>query len=73
MLNSLIECSALELSSFGVRVNGVAPGVTNTTYRVSQAFSKSDNQQYIEGFKNNFLLNNKVYYFYWFSLLIHKM
>ena len=30
MLNMLIQCSALETAYNGVRVNGVAPGVTYT-------------------------------------------
>ncbi len=33
MVNMIIQNSALELASFGVRVNGVAPGVTNTMFR----------------------------------------
>ena len=33
MINSLVQNSALELSSFGVRINAVAPGFTNTEHR----------------------------------------
>jgi NAD(P)-dependent dehydrogenase (short-subunit alcohol dehydrogenase family) len=33
MINSLVQNSALELSSFGVRINAVAPGLTNTDHR----------------------------------------
>ena len=33
MINSLVQNSALELSSFGVRINAVAPGLTNTSHR----------------------------------------
>ena len=33
MVNMIIQNAALELASFGVRVNGVAPGVTNTMFR----------------------------------------
>ena len=36
MINSLVQCSALELSSFGIRINAVAPGITNTLHRLSQ-------------------------------------
>ena len=36
MVNSLIKNSALELASFGIRVNGVAPGVTNTNLRIDK-------------------------------------
>lgn len=32
MINSLVQNSALELSSFGVRINAVAPGITNTEH-----------------------------------------
>lgn len=33
MINSMVETSALELANFGVRINAVAPGVTNTDFR----------------------------------------
>lgn len=33
MINSLVQNSALELSSFGVRINAVAPGITNTEHQ----------------------------------------
>ena len=33
MINSLVQNSALELASFGVRVNAVAPGFVNSNYR----------------------------------------
>jgi NAD(P)-dependent dehydrogenase (short-subunit alcohol dehydrogenase family) len=33
MINSLVKNSALELSSFGVRINAVAPGIINTENR----------------------------------------
>jgi len=33
MLNMLIQCTALETAFFGIRVNGVAPGVTVTNAR----------------------------------------
>ena len=36
MLNMLIQCTALEVAYFGLRVNGVAPGVTNTRARLKQ-------------------------------------
>ena len=36
MINSLVQNSALELSSFGVRINAVAPGFTNTEHRKSE-------------------------------------
>jgi len=30
MLNMMIQCVALEVAYFNVRINGVAPGVTDT-------------------------------------------
>lgn len=64
MINSLIQCSALELASFGVRVNGVAPGITKTKHRVGsiETFGESENQKLMEtvGFTN--LLNKDVIY-----------
>ena len=36
IVNSLIQNSALELASFGIRVNGVAPGITYTNFRLEE-------------------------------------
>ena len=36
IVNSLIQNSALELASFGIRVNGVAPGLVNTNFRIEE-------------------------------------
>ena len=36
IVNSLIQNSALELASFGIRVNGVAPGLVNTDFRLEE-------------------------------------
>jgi NAD(P)-dependent dehydrogenase (short-subunit alcohol dehydrogenase family) len=36
IVNSLIQNSALELASFGIRVNGVAPGIVNTNFRLEE-------------------------------------
>jgi NAD(P)-dependent dehydrogenase (short-subunit alcohol dehydrogenase family) len=33
MLNMLVQCSALETAFHGMRVNAVAPGITNTSAR----------------------------------------
>lgn len=60
MLNSLIECSALELASFGVRVNGVAPAITNTNHRVTELFPNHMNKDYLERMGGFFLLNKEV-------------
>ena len=35
-LDSLTQCSALELANFGIRVNSVAPGITDTNFRMNQ-------------------------------------
>jgi NAD(P)-dependent dehydrogenase (short-subunit alcohol dehydrogenase family) len=61
MLNSLIECSALELSSFGIRVNAVAPSITATNHRVSEYFNDRSNKEYLEKMGGFFLLNKEVY------------
>ncbi len=50
MLNMLVKCAALESSYFGVRVNGVAPGITQTDIRVKsdpENFSQSKNNTYL--------------------------
>ena len=60
MLNSLIECSALELSSFGVRVNGIAPGMTQTNFRVAENLNENENKDYLEKMSDFFLLNKSV-------------
>lgn len=51
MVNMLIETTALETSFFGIRVNGVAPGVTNT-----QARMKKDSLGLTEAQNRTFLL-----------------
>lgn len=35
MINMFIECTALELSKYGIRVNGLAMSAANTTFRYS--------------------------------------
>ena len=36
MVNMIIQNSALELAPFGIRVNGIAPGVTETNFRLEE-------------------------------------
>jgi NAD(P)-dependent dehydrogenase (short-subunit alcohol dehydrogenase family) len=66
MVNSIIKNSALELASFNVRVNGVAPGVTNTHFRynringINDEFKEQMNQQFMERNGMNNLLSKKV-------------
>ena len=43
MINSLVQNSALELSSFGVRINAVAPGITNTEHRDHKSDENNNN------------------------------
>lgn len=65
MVNSIIKNSALELASFNVRVNGVAPGVTNTYFRCNQIDQLNEskeetNQKFMERYGMNNLLSKKV-------------
>ncbi len=49
MLNQLVKCAALETAYFGVRVNGVAPGVTFTKAREkksSMGLTEAQNQKF---------------------------
>ena len=64
MLNSLIECSALEMASFGVRVNGVAPGITDTPHRITEVFSKEENNEYLDKMGPFFLMNDQVNFYF---------
>ena len=59
MINSLVENSALELASFGVRVNAVAPGVTNTEHRIEGNFNEQNNNDFMKHCEEYFLLNKK--------------
>ena len=62
MVNSIIKNSALELASFGVRVNGVAPGVTNTNIRLDKVGEPriKMNQMFIQRAGMNNILKNEV-------------
>ena len=62
MVNSLVENSALELAPYGVRVNGVAPGVTNTKMRVgiNDDFGTEENKRLLEGLGAYFPLQKEV-------------
>jgi NAD(P)-dependent dehydrogenase (short-subunit alcohol dehydrogenase family) len=63
IVNSLIQNAALELASFGVRVNGVAPGITKTDLRLEEFDEPKDknNIMYIKkkGY-NNLLCQNPI-------------
>ena len=62
MVNALIKNAALELASFGIRVNGVAPGVTNTKLRLDKLEEprEMNNQKFLENAGTNNLLSKKV-------------
>lgn len=60
MVNMLIQSSALELASFGVRINGVAPGITNTLHRVGGEFQEENNNNFMEKMGTYNLLEQKV-------------
>lgn len=60
MVNSIIKNAALELASFGVRVNGVAPGVTNTTMRINIVGEIYKNNEFMKQQGLNNLLDKKV-------------
>ena len=57
MINSLIENSALELASFGVRVNGVALGFVESDFRKNE-FNEI-NDKFLDMIKNFNLLEKK--------------
>ena len=62
MVNALINNAALELSSFGIRVNGVDPGVTNTKLRLDKLEEpkEANNRKFLENAGTNNLLSKKV-------------
>ena len=57
MINSLVQNSALELASFGVRVNAVAPGFVNSNYRNNDDLN--NNKKFLEMIKDYSLLNKE--------------
>ena len=62
MVNMIIQNSALELASFGIRVNGVAPGITNTMFRKDelQEPKEKNNEEYMKKAGMSNLLSQKV-------------
>ena len=54
IVNSLIQNSALELASFGIRVNGVAPGITNTDFRLEEFYEPKEKNHNIYKKKNGY-------------------
>lgn len=60
MINSLVENSALELASFGIRVNAVAPSFVNSNYRVDFLMKEKDNKEYLNQMKEYSLLGKRL-------------
>ena len=60
MINSLVENSALELASFGIRVNAVAPSFVNSNYRVDSLMKEKDNEEYLNQMKEYSLLGKRL-------------
>lgn len=50
-MDSMTQCSALELANFGIRVNGVAPGVVNTDFRLNQSENPITRESNEEGLR----------------------
>ena len=57
MINSLVENAALELASFGVRINAVAPSFVNSNFRKN---TMNNNEKYLNMMKEYCLLNKKI-------------
>jgi NAD(P)-dependent dehydrogenase (short-subunit alcohol dehydrogenase family) len=60
MINSLVENSALELASFGVRVNAVAPSFVKGNYRVNSIMDENGNEEYLNQMRDYCLLEKKI-------------
>lgn len=62
MVNSIIKNSALELASFNIRVNGVAPGITNTHFRFNkfEEPKERNNENFMQQNSLNNLLSKNV-------------
>ena len=58
MINSLVQNSALELASFGIRVNAVAPCFVNTKLRVGEKLTEDNNSEYLQQMKGYCLLKD---------------
>ena len=60
MINSLVENSALELASFGIRINAVAPSFVKSNYRVTGIMRENDNEEYLNQMKEYSLLEKRM-------------
>jgi NAD(P)-dependent dehydrogenase (short-subunit alcohol dehydrogenase family) len=59
MINSLVQNSALELASFGIRINAVAPSFVDSEFR-KDAMGEDLNIKYLKQLKGFHLLNKKI-------------
>ena len=59
MINSLVQNSALELASFGIRINAVAPSFVESGFR-KEAMSEELNIKYLNQLKGFHLLNKTI-------------
>ena len=59
MINSLVQNSALELASYGIRINAVAPSFVESGFR-KDAMSEIKNNKYLEQMRGFHLLNQKL-------------
>ena len=60
MINSMVENSALELASYGIRVNAVAPSFVKSNYRVNSIMKESNNDEYLNQMKDYCLLKKRI-------------
>ena len=58
MVNSLVQNSALELASFGIRINAVAPCFVKTKLRVGEKLTEENNTEYLQQMKGYCLLKD---------------
>ena len=59
MINSLVQNSALELASYGIRINAVAPSFINSKYR-KEALKNEMNKKYLNQMKGFNLLGKEL-------------
>ena len=60
MINSMVENSALELASYGIRVNAVAPSFVKSNYRVNSIMKEINNEEYLNQMKDYCLLKKRI-------------
>ncbi len=63
MLNMLVKCSSLETSFYGVRINAVAPGITETDVRTKSepdTFTIAKNRTFLKEAAQDVPLGNSI-------------